>query len=102
MLVARDPAPFISIAQIIFLAWSLFMSASYVYIISSHRNGTIYIGVTNNLIRRFWEHKNKIIKGFTAQYGVDKLVYYEEHQEICVAIQREKRLKEWPRNGKYI
>ena len=76
------------------------MNTSYVYITSSCRNGTIYIGVTNNLIRRIWEHKTKMVQGFTAQYGVDKLVYYEEHQEIGTAIQREKRLKEWPRKWK--
>ncbi|HSW93815.1 MAG TPA: GIY-YIG nuclease family protein [Gammaproteobacteria bacterium] len=76
------------------------MNTSYVYILSSCRNGTIYIGVTNHLMRRVFEHKAKMVRGFTAQYGVDKLVYYEEHQEISTAIQREKRLKEWPRKWK--
>jgi len=76
------------------------MCASYVYILSSSRNGTLYIGVTNDLMRRVWEHKAKIVKGFTSQYGVDKLVYYEEHQDIIVAIQREKLLKKWLRKWK--
>jgi putative endonuclease len=76
------------------------MNASYVYILASHRNGTLYIGVTNHLIKRIWEHKTKIVKGFTAQNDVDKLVYYEVHQQIVTAIHREKRLKEWPRKWK--
>ena len=71
------------------------MNASYVYILSSGRNGTLYIGVTNNLIRRVWEHKSKFVKGFTSQYGVDKLVYYEEYQDITMSIQREKRKSRW-------
>ena len=76
------------------------MNATYVYILSSGRNGTLYIGVTNNLVRRVWEHKTKLVQGFTSQYGVDKLVYYEEYQDITMAIQREKRLKEWLRKWK--
>ena len=77
-----------------------FMNASYVYILSSGRNGTLYTGVTNNLVRRVWEHKSKLAKGFTLQYDVDKLVYYEEYQDIIMAIQREKRLKKWLRKWK--
>ena len=76
------------------------MWASYVYILSSGRNGTLYIGITNDLVRRVWEHKAKIVKGFTSQYRVDKLVYYEEHQDITMAIQREKLLKKWLRKWK--
>ena len=76
------------------------MNASYVYILSSVRNGTLYTGVTNNLVRRVWEHKAKLVKGFTSRYGVDKLVYYEEYPDIIMAIQREKRLKEWQRQWK--
>jgi len=76
------------------------MQESYVYILASKRNCTLFVGVTANLIRRVWEHKNKLFKGFTAQYNVDKLVYYEQHQDICIAIQREKRLKEWQRKWK--
>ena len=76
------------------------MNQYYVYILSSKRNGTLYIGVTSHLVKRIWEHKNKVIEGFTSRYGVDKLVYFEEYQEIKLAIQREKRLKEWPRKWK--
>ena len=76
------------------------MKKSYVYILASQHNGTLYIGVTANLIKRIWEHKTKLARGFTSKYSVNKLVYYEEHQEINIAIQREKRLKEWPRKWK--
>jgi putative endonuclease len=72
----------------------------YVYILASQRNGTLYIGVTSNLIRRVWEHKTKLLKGFTEKYGVNQLVHYEEYQDVDVAIQREKRLKEWKRKWK--
>ena len=65
----------------------------YVYILSSKRNGTLYIGVTNNLIRRIYEHKNKLVEGFTKKYNVDKLVYFEEYITIEDAIKREKYLK---------
>ncbi len=70
------------------------MKDYFVYIVVSAKNGTIYIGVTNNLSRRIWEHKNKLADGFTSKYAVDKLVYYEVHSEILTAIGREKRIKE--------
>ena len=73
---------------------------SYVYILVSQRNGTLYIGVTSNVIKRVWEHKNKIVEGFTKEYGVDKLVYFEQHEDITYAIRREKRLKFWKRQWK--
>lgn len=76
------------------------MNTSYVYIVTNDRNGTLYIGVTNNLIKRIWEHKSKLIKGFTTKYNIDKLVYYEQHPDINTAIHREKRLKEWHRKWK--
>lgn len=76
------------------------MPISYTYILASQRNGTLYVGVTANLIKRVYEHKTKIIKGFTADYGVDKLVYFEEFSEIGAAIHREKLLKEWKRKWK--
>ncbi len=72
----------------------------YVYIMASKRNGTLYIGVTNNLIRRIHEHKNNIIRGFTQKYGVHILVYYEIHEDINEAILREKHLKKWYRKWK--
>ena len=65
----------------------------YVYIITNKRNGTLYIGVTNNLIRRIYEHKNKLVNGFSKKYGLDKLVYFEEYITIEEAIKREKYLK---------
>jgi len=64
------------------------------------KNGTIYIGVTSNLAKRVWEHKNKIAPGFTSKYNLNKLVYYENYSEIGIAIKREKRLKEWSRQWK--
>ena len=73
---------------------------SYVYILASKRNGTLYIGVTSDLIKRVWEHKNKIVGGFSAKYSVDKLVYYEQHIDIMEAIRREKTLKKWLRKWK--
>ena len=76
------------------------MKNYFVYILAKNRNGTIYIGVTNNLTRRIWEHKNKIIEGFTNKYDVNKLVHYEIFENIQSAIMREKRLKEWPRKWK--
>jgi len=65
----------------------------FVYILASKRNGTLYIGVTNNLERRVYEHKNNIVKGFTSKYSVHQLVYYEETNDIYAALQREKQLK---------
>jgi putative endonuclease len=75
-------------------------STYYVYILTNKRNGTLYTGVTNNIIRRVIEHKDKIIKGFTSRYGVDKLVYYETHKYINDAIQREANIKAWHRKWK--
>ena len=71
-----------------------------VYILASKRNGTLYIGVTSDLIRRVWQHKNDIEEGFTKRYGVHKLAWYESHETMESAITREKRLKNWPRAGK--
>ncbi len=77
---------------------------SYVYILANKKNGTLYIGITSDLIKRIYEHKNKTFKGFTAKYGVDKLVYYETFGDIELAIQREKQMKKWNRawKAKYI
>ena len=76
------------------------MKKYYVYILASKRNGTLYIGVTNDLIRRVYEHKNDLIDGFTKKYGVHSLVYYEQYDEVVNVIQREKRLKKWNRQWK--
>lgn len=71
-----------------------------VYILASQRNGTFYIGVTNNLPRRCWEHRHDQVPGFTGRYGVHGLVYYEMHGSMLEAITREKRLKKWRREWK--
>ncbi len=65
----------------------------WVYILASRKNGTLYIGVTNSLERRAWQHKNKATAGFTACYAVDRLVYYEDFRDVTDAIAREKQLK---------
>ena len=76
------------------------MNTYYVYIMASKKNGTLYIGVTNNLIKRIYERKNDLFDGFTKKYGVHKLVYFEETNDIHSAIYREKRLKKWKRRWK--
>jgi putative endonuclease len=73
------------------------MKTYHVYIMASGRNGTLYIGVTNDLIRRVQEHKDGIVEGFTKQYGVKNLVFYEETNDVLSAIEREKQLKKWNR-----
>ena len=73
---------------------------SYVYILSSGKNGTLYIGVTNDLRRRIWEHKHDLVKGFTKEYGIHNLVYYEQYEDIEQAILREKQMKTWKRYWK--
>ena len=76
------------------------MKTYYVYIISNQNNSVLYIGVTNNLIRRVYEHKNKLIEGFTKRYNLNKLVYFEWVENIDAAISREKQLKGWRRSKK--
>ena len=71
-----------------------------VYIVASKRNGTLYIGVTSDLIKRIWEHKNNMVEGFTKRYNVHRLVWYELHGSMESAITREKRLKDWKRKWK--
>ena len=73
---------------------------SYTYILFSQRNGTLSVGVTSNLKKRITEHKEKLIPGFTQKYNVDKLGYFEEYNDIRLAIQREKELKGWTRKKK--
>ncbi len=76
------------------------MKAYFVYILASKKNGTLYIGVTNNLVRRVYEHKNNLNPGFTSKYNVHRLVYYEETQDVNTALNREKQLKKWRRRWK--
>jgi len=71
-----------------------------VYILASNRNGTLYIGVTSDLRKRAWEHKNDLVQGFTKRYGVHRLVYYELHEDMVSAIKREKQMKKWNRAWK--
>ncbi len=72
----------------------------FVYILASKRNGTLYIGVTNDLIRRVWEHREGVAEGFTKKYGVKMLVYFEVFEDVHAAIHRETRLKKWKRQWK--
>ena len=72
----------------------------YVYILASQRNGTLYTGMTSDLVRRVWQHRNGEVEGFTKQYGVKRLVYYEIHQSAESAITREKQIKKWRRMWK--
>jgi putative endonuclease len=72
----------------------------YVYILASRRNGTLYTGVTNDLARRTFEHRNGLVAGFTKRYGVHILVWYEVHDDIRLAIEREKHIKGWNRSWK--
>jgi putative endonuclease len=74
--------------------------AGYVYIMANKRYGTIYVGVTSDLSRRAWEHREGILPGFTRRYKLHELVYYETHDTITGAIQREHNLKHWPRRWK--
>jgi len=76
------------------------MKQFYVYILCSKRNGTLYTGVTSDLIKRVYEHRNKLAKGFTNTYNVHRLVWYEIHESADSAITREKQLKKWNRAWK--
>lgn len=71
-----------------------------VYLLSCNKNGTLYVGVTSNLIKRIWEHKNNLVHGFTNQYSVHNLVWYELHETMDSAIAREKAIKNWKRQWK--
>ncbi len=74
--------------------------SAYVYILASKRNGTLYIGVTSDLIRRIYEHREGLVDGFSKRYGAKRLVYFETHDDIVRAIQREKTMKHWSRAWK--
>jgi putative endonuclease len=72
----------------------------YVYILASRKHGTLYIGITNDILRRVHEHKLKLVRGFSARHGIDKLVYFEIFDDPASAIAREKQLKKWRRDWK--
>ena len=76
------------------------MKQPVVYILASQRNGTLYIGVTSDVAKRIWQHKNDVFEGFTKKYGIHLLVYFEQHEDMENAIIREKRLKKWNREWK--
>jgi putative endonuclease len=71
-----------------------------VYIMASKKNGTLYVGVTSNLVKRIWEQKNNMVEGFTKRYGVHQVIWYELHASMESALAREKRLKDWKRAWK--
>ena len=77
-----------------------FMWGGWVYIVTNRPNGTFYVGVTNDLARRAWEHRVGAVSGFTQRYSLKRLVYAEHHEDVRTAIQREKNLKHWPRAWK--
>jgi len=78
----------------------VFANSYYVYLLTNWNNKVIYVGVTNDLNRRLFEHKNKIVQGFTQKYNLNKLVYFEETNDINAAITREKEIKKWRREKK--
>lgn len=91
---------FSALTTLIVIIYGISMKESYVYILASQRNGTLCIGLASDLIKRVWQHKNKVLPGFTAKYNVILLVYYEILNDITLAAAREKRLKEWKRQWK--
>jgi putative endonuclease len=76
------------------------LMAYYVYLLASGKYGTLYLGVTNDIIRRIYEHKSKAVAGFTRRYSIDKLVWFEIYDDVLTAIAREKELKKWREIGK--
>ena len=76
------------------------MKVSYVYIMTNQRKGTLYVGATTDLVKRVWEHKAKVVTGFTQKYNLCQLVYYEAHESTLEAARRERRFKNWCRQWK--
>ena len=76
------------------------MRGGWVYIVTNRPNGTLYVGVTADIARRAWEHREGMVEGFTRRYGLKRLVYAERHEDIAAAIRREKTMKHWPRAWK--
>jgi putative endonuclease len=82
------------------MRWELRLMAYYVYILASRRDGAIYIGVTNDLVRRIYEHRTKAVPSFTSRYNITRLVWFEVYDDPISAITREKELKKWKRTWK--
>jgi putative endonuclease len=76
------------------------MKSGFAYFMSNHRDGVLYVGVTSDLVRRCYEHRNGLVPGFTKRYGLKRLIYFEAFDDITTAIQREKTIKHWPRAWK--
>jgi len=76
------------------------MAGGWIYFMTNKKNGTLYCGVTSNLPRRAWEHREGVVEGFTTKYGLKRLIYFEFYDDIRNAIQREHRIKKWPRAWK--
>ena len=74
--------------------------SDYIYLLASRKHGTLYVGVSNDLVRRVYEHKSMALDGFTAKYGVDRLVWFEAHEDVTSAISREKEIRKWRRHWK--
>lgn len=74
--------------------------AYYVYLLANRRYGTLYLGVTNDLLRRVYEHRNKLVAGFSSRYGIGRLVWFEHYDAVAMAIAREKQIKKWRRDWK--
>jgi len=80
--------------------WRQWDWSAFVYIMTNRPNGILYVGVTNDIARRAWEHREGVVDGFTKRYGLKRLVWFEPHESIVAAIQREKNMKHWPRAWK--
>ena len=95
-----DPGIHVFVARYYNLLYHCGMSGAWVYIMTNRPDGTLYVGVTNNLARRIWEHREGVADGFTKKHGLKRLVYVEPHADIKAAIQREKNIKHWSRAWK--
>jgi putative endonuclease len=95
-----DPAISIAIATPAALRQGPRMQGGWVYFMTNRRNGVLYVGVTSDLAKRAWEHREEVVEGFTRHYRLKRLVYAEHHSDIRNAIQREKNIKHWPRAWK--
>jgi putative endonuclease len=88
------------LAPAIHVCHCLAMKHAWVYIMTNKPNGVLYVGVTSNLIQRVWQHREGVAEGFTKRYGLKRLVYFEQHDDVRSAIQREKNIKHWSRASK--